>query len=230
MRRTLQAVALVAVGILLLAFLTDRPGDPSLYPPGPSESVSILLVSNGYHSGLVLPVSLLAEIGSEHGQGAILSVASRFTHYDWVEVGWGEDAFYRSVPTVASMDYRLALRALFKPGNASVMHVIGIEGDPSAIYRQAETRWIALSRAGLAQLLAGVDRSFARGPDGQPQVLGTGLYGPSLFYRAEGTFHLFNLCNHWVARRLNEAGLPVSLAAATVPRGLMLDLRLRASP
>ncbi|MFO7315144.1 DUF2459 domain-containing protein, partial [Rhodothermus marinus] len=37
-----------------------------------------------------------------------------------------------------------------------------------------------------------------------------GLYGrESFFYAAHGRYHLFNNCNHWVARALRAAGLPV---------------------
>jgi uncharacterized protein (TIGR02117 family) len=216
----------LALGLLLVA--TNRPGDPALYPAEPGREVTILLVSNGYHTGLVLPRKAVAAVAGDRGQGALVSVAARFGHYDWIELGWGEDGFYRSVPTVAALDWRLALRALFRPGNISVMHAVGIEGDPEAPYRGSHTIRIELSQAGFDKLLAGIDASFARAENGQPEVLGKGLYGPSLFYRGIGTFSLLNLCNHWTARRLNEAGLPVSLAAATLPQGLVLDLRLRA--
>src|SRR3712207_8668119 len=49
--------------------------------------------------------------------------------------------------------------------------------------------------------------SFER-RDGLPVELGPGLYGPSLFFRADGAFHLLSVCNHWTARLLHEAGLP----------------------
>lgn len=228
MRWVLRLAGLALLGLVLLAVLTIRFGDPSLYPPKPGDAVAIHLVSNGYHTGLVLPRREVAEVAGREGLAALVAVAARFGHYDWIETGWGEDAFYREVPTVASLNWRLALRALFRPGNASVMHVVGIEGDPLGPYGGAETRRIDLSRAGFARLLAGIDASFARGAGGQPEVLGQGLYGPSLFYRALGAFNLANLCNHWTARRLGEAGLPVWLLPATLPRGLILDLDMRA--
>lgn len=229
LRRAIGAL----LGLLLLVFgllgaLTIRSGDPRLYPARVGEGATIYLVSNGYHTGLILPRREIAGIAGRDGHVALIAVAERFAHFDWIEAGWGEDAFYREVPTVASLNWRLALRALFRPGNASVMHIVGIEGDPRIPYRGAALVPITLSREGLARLLAGIDASFARGPDGQPDVLGKGLYGPSLFYRANGAFHLLNLCNHWTARRLSEAGLPVWLLAATHPAGMILDLEIRA--
>ena len=61
-----------------------------------------------------------------------------------------------------------------------------------------------------------------------PEPLGPGLYGPSLFYRGVEAFHVFNVCNHWVARLLSAAGLPTAPVLATLPPGLLLDLKWRA--
>lgn len=227
-RRLLRASAILLLGLAALALLTIRASDHALYPAKAGEGVIIHLVSNGYHTGLVLPRSDVASVAGQEGRSSLIAVAARFGHYDWIETGWGEDAFYREVPTVASLNWRLALRALFRPGNASVMHVVGIEGDPLGPYRGADVMRIELSGTGFAKLLAGIEASFARQPDGQPEVLGQGLYGPSLFYRAIGTFNLVNLCNHWTARRLGDAGLPVWLVAATLPRGFFMDLAWRA--
>ena len=222
-----RLLGFLLLGLGLLGALTIRSGDPRLYPAKSGDAVTIYLVSNGYHTGLVLPRAEVATTAARDGRAALIAVATRFEHYDWIEAGWGEDAFYREVPTVASINWPLALRALFRPGNASVMHVVGIEGEVLGPYRTSQVARLELSRDGFARLLGGIDASFAT-RDWQPDVLGQGLYGPSLFYRAQGTFSLLNLCNHWTAKRLSEAGLPVWLLAATWPGGLFLDLRVRA--
>jgi hypothetical protein len=73
-----------------------------------------------------------------------------------------------------------------------------------------------------------LDSTFARSNDSvTPQELGPGLYGTSLFFRASGAFHLFNVCNHWIARVLDAAGIPTTPVLATLPFGLLLDLRWR---
>lgn len=222
----LAGTLLLALGIV--SALTIRSGDPRLYPAKPGEGVGIHLVSNGNHTGLIIPRREVAAVAGRDGLPALIAVAERFGHYDSIELGWGEDAFYREVPTIASVNWRLALRALFWPGNASVMHVVGIEGDPRVPYRGAKLVPIELSRGSFARLLSGIGASSVRGADNQPEMRGKGLYGPSLFFRARGAFNLFNLCNHWTARRLGEAGLPVWLFAATHPAGLILDLEMRA--
>ena len=49
----------------------------------------------------------------------------------------------------------------------------------------------------------------------------------SLFFRANGTFHLFRVCNHWIADLLDAAGVPTAPLLATLPSGLLLDLKWR---
>ena len=86
---------------------------------------------------------------------------------------------------------------------------------------------LELGEASFARLADKLDASFARGAGGLPVELGRGLYGTSLFFRADGTFHLFNVCNHWVAGLLDAAGVPTAPVLATLPRGLLLDLEWR---
>ena len=128
------------------------------------------------------------------------------------------------MPTVASLTIRSAFRALFWPGNPSVLHVVGLADHPRAAFAAADIVRLELSAAGFARLLAKIDTTFAPGQ----QDLGPGLYGPSLFYRARGAFHVFHVCNHWIADLLAAAGVPTLPALAALPPGLLLDLRWRA--
>jgi len=151
-------------------------------------------------------------------------VAGRFSDYRWLEIGWGDEGFYTSVPTIASLTLRSALRALFRPGNPSVLHVVGLVDHPRTAFASADMVRLDVSEAGFERLLAKIDGSFAPGQ----QDLGPGLYGPSRFYRALGTFHVFNVCNHWISDLLDAAGVPTAPVPATLPPGLLHDLRWRA--
>lgn len=190
--------------------------------------VEIYVVNHGYHAGIALPRAALADVAGRQGNGALIAVAQRFGTYPWIEVGWGDEGFYRSVPDARSLTIALAVRALFRPGNASVVHVVGLHDEPRAVFPAAEIVRIGLAADGFARLLDRLDASFARaGSAAPPQALGPGLYGPSLFFRAVEAFHLFNVCNHWVAALLSSAGLPVAPVLATLPQGLLLDLKWR---
>lgn len=221
----LAAALLVLVAVIAVSGI--RFGDRALFPSDEPDAVPVYVVSNGFNSGLVLPRPVANAIALRRSTKAVGAVMIRFAHYDWVEAGWGDDRFYRDVPTAASFDWRLALRALFRSGNASVLHIVGIEGDPRGVFKGSDLVQVRLSPEGFGRLIERLDHTFARGATGEPEDLGPGLYGPSLFYRATGTFSLFNLCNHWTARMLGVAGVPVWPLLATIPKGLVLDLMLR---
>jgi uncharacterized protein (TIGR02117 family) len=223
------AVALV-IGTLLAATLaTARFGDAALWPPAPgAATVEIFVVSHGYHAGVVLPRRALAEEGSRRGLAALGVLATRFADFERLEIGWGDEAFYRQVPTVGSVTAALALRALLRPGNPSVVHVVGVTGHPRTAFPHSDLVRLKLSPAGFARLADKLDASFARDGDGRVrEPIGRGVYGTSLFFHATGTFHLFHVCNHWTADLLDAAGVPTAPVVATLPAGLLLDLEWR---
>ena len=223
-RSVLLLVAVVAVATLL----TWREGDPRLYPPAPGlPSVAIEVVSNGFHSGLAVPQPALAEGALRLGLSAVSSIAERFAAFPIVEIGWGEARFYRSTPTLGSIDPWLSLSALFRPGNESVVHVVGLP-DRAVRVLAAQIVPVTLSAAGVDALLQQLERELAREEAGRAIGLGPGLARDSLFYAGVETFSLFRLCNHWTSAMLAAAGVPTVSAWATIPDGLLLDLRWRA--
>jgi uncharacterized protein (TIGR02117 family) len=228
----------VGLGVVLLGalwalaaatFITARPADPMLWPPREgAKTVEIVVTSNGYHAGLALPRAALAEFAGGRGYPALIAVTQRFAAYDWIEFGWGDAEFYRLVPTVNDISLRLALRALFWPGNTSVLHVVGIQDDPVRAFVSGDLVRVPLSQNGFDRLLAKLDASFVAPQAGTLQDAGRGLYGPSLFFPANGTFSILRVCNHWTGELLGAAGLPTTPVLETVPAGLMLNLRWRA--
>lgn len=232
MRRFAAGLGIVLLLALLTlggaALVTARPSDPALWPPPrDAPTIEAIVVSNGYHAGIVLPRAAIAELASERGYPALIAVTQRFAAYGWIEFGWGDREFYQSVPTPGDLSLRLALRALFLPGNATVLHVVGLAHDPAQVFAGDFVR-VPLSRDGFDRMLAQLDATFVPPQGGALPDLGRGLYGPSLFYPARGTFSILHVCNHWVGDLLGAAGLPTAPVLATLPAGLMLNLRWRA--
>jgi uncharacterized protein (TIGR02117 family) len=202
--------------------LIRRPGNSELFPPKPGEpSVQVHVVAYAYHSGLVVPVPALKQAAERIRRGEAEAIADRFGAYPFVEIGWGDEGFYRLVPTLAALTVREALRALFSPANPSVLHVVGF-GRPLVAAQGVDVTTVDLSERGFDRLVALA--GSVQAVDGHPIELGPGLYGPSLFYRGRGSFNIFNVCNHWVARLLNAAGLPTRPIMDTLPAGLIFDL------
>jgi uncharacterized protein (TIGR02117 family) len=233
-RRALKWVAW-SLGALVAAFIvasiaTIRSGDARLYPPPAGAArVEVFIVTNLYHSSLVVPREGLAEAARRGSLPALAAVTARFAPDDWLEFGWGDEGFYTRVPTSAELTTALALRALFWPGNPSVLHVVGFSERPRMAYPQADIVALMLGETGFDRLAAMLDATFARkGPDGGVAEVGRGLYGQSLFYRAVGSFNVLRVCNHWIADLLDQAGVPTAPVLATMPQGLLWDLTQRA--
>lgn len=203
--------------LLVVATCNARPGDPTLYPPAPGEpTVSVFLIDNGYHTDIALPGELLARTSGDTSRAA-----RRLTPKNWVLAGWGDARFY--VETGMSQDRALdGLRALFKPGNPSVIRLTGVAQRPDLLYGDAAIE-LKMSRASFALLVARIDRSLADGP----QPADAPRRPERLFFRSIETFSLAHLCNHWTAEVLNAGGLGVTPALATFTSGLRLDLWLR---
>lgn len=232
-RRWLRRIGLGAAAILGLfaaaVLLTARAADPTLFPPSDgAPRVPILVVDHGYHVGLVVPRGALGRTASALGLSALIAIDQRFAAYEWLELGWGEETFYRHAPSIGDVSFAMAVRSLFSPGNASVLHVVGFNGETRQVFRGGRIVGLDLSEPGFERTARGLDAAFARLDSGSPVELGPGLYGPSLFYRAVGAYHLFNVCNHWIGARLSEAGVPSSWLPSTLPPTLILELRWRA--
>ena len=213
-RRVGLTLAIAALLFVVATLATARWGDRSLWPPAPgAPTTEVFIVSHGYHAGIIVPRAAFAEQASRRGLSALGYLATRF---------------YREAPTAESVTIALAMRALFRPGNPSVLHVVGVNGDPRAMFANSDLVRVDISDAGFVRLTDMLDATFARSKGSfMPEELGRGLYGTSLFFRANGAFHLFNVCNHWIANLLDAAGVPTAPVLATLPFGLLLDLEWR---
>ena len=207
--RGLVAGLVVPVAVLLgaacLGPLPDR------YPPRSGEaSVTIYVVGHGWHTGIVVrrddvPPGAWPESGR-------LPVA-RF-----LEVGWGDRAFYES----PDAGVRLALKAALA-SEASVLHVAGFDRTPAEYFPRAEIIAIELSSRGMESLSRFVSQAYARDAAGEPIELGPGLYPGSRFYAATGRYSLVNTCNSWIAEALRTGGCPITPIWAVTAGNLLFQ-------
>ncbi|MBC6982755.1 DUF2459 domain-containing protein [Caulobacter sp. 17J80-11] len=215
-------VALGVAGLLLLALLSyRRPGDPQLYPVAPGQpAVVVYVVDNGMHTNLALPTEALKAHGGPSAQAL-----ARLKPSPWVLVGWGDARFYveSGMSPARALD---ALRALFAPGNRSVVMLGPLHASPDKLYSTGVVK-LRVSPEGFERLAERLDRSFAL-RDGAPQGGPVRGWGDAHFFESVETFSYLHLCNHWIAELLNAAGLPVRPGISTVPAGLVHDLKTRA--
>lgn len=217
MRRLGWIVAFVVVALLALTLATARRGDRTLYPPRPGDAQAVWLIDNGFHTDLAIPRAAIV------AHGGPLAEAAEATSADpWIMIGWGDAKFYISTVPVRDRLGDVVRAAL--GGRPTTVHLEGVPQRPDLAFRGNVGR-ILLSSAGLAAMLARVDRSFAlkgRAPVRLP------ARGPNeAFFASVESFDLSHMCNHWTAGLLAAAGIPTTPVLDTVPAGLRLDLKLR---
>lgn len=177
-------------------------------------SLSVYVISNGWHTGLVLPRGQVSsEIWPEQGELA----PARF-----LEVGWGDrDAYLADRITV-----RLALGAAFGSASAA-LQVAGLATPPTERGGEIEVAELRLTPREFDDLSRFISKTYARDGAGNTIRLARGYTANSAFYLATGRFHLFNTCNTWTAKALRAAGCPiVSALILTAPQ--LMDQALSA--
>ncbi|ARA92139.1 hypothetical protein AWN76_002430 [Rhodothermaceae bacterium RA] len=198
------------VGMMLVLVMGLGPGGRDVV----ADSAAVYLVDHGWHVGLVVAWDRAERLWPE---------LPAFTPGRFVEVGWGDRAYYMD----PSPGPATTLRAGLWP-TASVVHLVAIPGDPVAFFRENEVLRLVLSAAAHTRLLKAMAASLEVDEAGRARLLGPGLYGHSRFYAGRGRYHVFNNCNHWVARMLRAAGVPLEPVMRAAD--LMAQLRPLATP
>lgn len=195
----------------LAVLLTARHGERSLYPAS-GDTVTVYVLDNGFHTDIVVPAAEVAARG-----GVLDKAAAEAGGGDWLAFGWGDAGFFTGKG--ASFGRALdGLRALFHPGNPSVIRVF-------AVYRAPDAKKLVLSRAGFEAMAAHMEASFVTA-DGAP-VLDPVARPGNPFFTSREHFSVVRLCNNWTADQLSAAGLPTAPMIDGLAPLLALDLKLR---
>lgn len=189
---------------------------PSALPRTDGEWRTLYVVNHGLHTGLVIDRADLLEV--------LPGLAEASGGGDFIELGWGDEDFYRAPQATLG----LTLRALLWP-TASVLHVLPISDNPGRGFAASEVVAVRASEGGYRQLLTFVAASFTRTPADAPAPIGPGLYPGSRFYRATGHYSMRRTCNTWVAEALAASGCPLS-PGKVITAGQLMSALHRACP
>lgn len=209
MKRLMRGTAIVLLAVLLVGCASVA--EPPLPADGGPATHTIYVLSDGWHSGVVLA-------RSDIPAGRVREAAD-FPKAAYLEFGWGDRAYYPS----PNPGLGTALAAALVP-TPSVVHMAGRERPPVHLGRGWETLVVHVNKAGIDRLVARLDATFARPEGGRAPAIARGLYPNSRFYPAHGQFYLFNTCNTWTARMLAAAGVPMTTGVITAD-DLMRQLR-----
>ena len=170
------------------------------------------VTSNDWHTRIVVAVADIAD--------GLLPERADLAPAGWLAIGWGDHEYY----PMEDPPRRLAVKAALLPSD-SVLHLIPMAARPRS-FPGFEVLEIMVGGPGLEVMLQAIDAEIDRGGAPRAPIAAPGLYPESLFYPATGTFHIFNTCNTWTARQLQEAGLPIRAAGVITAEDLMRQLRL----
>ena len=200
--------AFVVLLFVLLTYLYYPTPAPNVPQPTRDDCILLHMWSNGYHSDLGVPAEVFVQ---NHPLRRLFPNASSFL------IGWGDEAFYRS----DGANLWLGLDALIPP-SPSVMHVAYNAAASSRYLGPNDDAPIAVSLEGAKQLVAYFDAALVLDAKHNVVIVAPGkVIGRSAFLRTRGSFHLFNVCNQWLARALRAAGVDVNARAAWLAGGLI---------
>lgn len=201
--------------LVILSFLTGYAHANKNFFPSPDIGLekSIFVVGHGWHTSLVIPRTLIPENTWPEN--------SDFSDYQYLEVGWGDEGFYRA----NKVTLRIALKAVFYPTN-SVLHIVGFNGAVQHYFSSSDIIMVALSEKGLKNLCQFISNSYYQDKkSGKHISLGPGIYGESRFYKANGKYYFPKTCNVWTARALESAGCPISSLRSIRAAGVIAQTR-----
>ena len=220
----LLSSALAAV-LLFLAGCAPSVTEPDIRPPWPPSPVgakTIYVLSHGWHTGVAVKRADVPE--------ALWPEQLDFAGMTYLEFGWGDENFYRA----REVTFAMTLKAALTPTDA-VLHVAGFDQPVLQYFPRSGVVELRVSGQGLRGLLQYISDTVDRDDGKRAVALGPGLYANTRFYKATGTYSLFNNCNHWIARALSMTGAPVRPRDATTAGALFeqassLGLVLRVPP
>lgn len=195
----MSAVVRLSVISLIVALSTGCLGPVrGVYPPAPGEkAATVYLVNHGWHTGLVVATAAL--------DGASRPGGTQFAGKPYVEIGWGDERYYRA----GHGSFGITSRAILWP-TRTVLHCVAVDQPVDDFYDKSGIVEVKLSEAGLDGLRSFLASCYQRDDDGNQVDLGPGIYGSSRFYRSGERYYIPNTCNRWTARALRAGGCPIS--------------------
>ncbi|MCH8829764.1 MAG: DUF2459 domain-containing protein, partial [Planctomycetes bacterium] len=127
-----------------------------------SDSKTIYLVGHGWHTGIIVKID---DVNPE-----IWPESRDFPRRRFLEIGWGDEGFYRANGITAGVVFRAA----FLP-TPSVMHVVGFDAEVEQVFASSDLIELQVTDAGFDALCRFIHDTFAADDDGRAVPLGPGL-------------------------------------------------------
>ena len=128
-----------------------------------------------------------------------------FQKAELVDIGWGDEAFYQH----PDFDWDLAYQALFQ-STPSTLRVEGIFISKQQYFDISEiVVELKINNEQLKVLQKYISDTIWRDENHKHKILSTQYLNRVYFFKANGSYHLFNTCNTWLAKGLKQSGLEI---------------------
>ena len=180
---------------------------------GTNETHTIYIAKIDWHVGIILSADEYAKTRIE--------ALEDFTNFNFVDIGWGDSAFYQST---GDFDLYLASKAILYPTN-SVVRIRGYNYEIEQILEWRDFVFeLSLTEIQFNLLCKFIDKSFARNEENQLVIESEQLNGTIKFYSSIHKYHLFNTCNSWVAEALEAAETEIESSNVVTAEELFEEL------
>ena len=198
-RRLAIVVAVPVAALLLYTGAGFGLGAIPTGDPPPGGPIELAIVSNPFHTDLVLPAD---------GWREDLGLPPEA---QYIAVGWGALSFYAETPKIEDLKLSTVVKAL-SGNDAATIHVTWL---PGKVLLGGDVHPLPVTAAQAASLATYVRGWF----DGAEPELIPGLsYGfGDMFFKAKGHWTPITTCNEWLAQGLRRAGIRTGLWAPFAP-------------
>lgn len=185
--------------IVLVLFVQCAAPVKDLYPSGDiiSETRKIYIIKYEWHTGIAF--------NRKEANPYLPILNDEFTNTEFLEVGWGDLAYF----TAVKGNIILAIRAVLWP-TKSALNVMGFNKHPVLVFGEKRVIEITVSNQGFINIIRHINNSFATDSNMLNIKLNTGNYGLSQYYLSKEKYHGFKTCNVWTARAIRKTGYPIS--------------------
>lgn len=158
---------------------------------------TIYLIKQRWHTAVVFQTDDIDSL--------IFPEIKYFKKAELIDIGWGDEAFYQH----PDFDYEIAYLALFH-ATPSTLRVEGIYIPKQQYFDISEiVVELKINDEQLRILLKYISDTMWKDENGNYEILSTQYLNRVYFFKANGSYHLFNTCNTWLARGLKQSGFDI---------------------
>ncbi len=161
------------------------------------EIHKIYFIKQNWHTAIVFNTQ---ELDSD-----LFREFNSFSKFSLIDIGWGDEEFYQ----YPGFDSGLAFKALFY-ATPSTLRVEGISLTKKKYFELSEiVIQLNVSDEQFKNICAFINKTFYINDAGETSILNKKAGDKIIFYKSNGSYHLFNTCNTWLARGLRESGIEI---------------------